>query len=67
METKNFNSGPCFSKLVKLGTISPAANFLTCVHNRRSQTIAATICGLSSGQRLAKLRDLLNYKHRKKL
>ena len=27
IETKNFNSGPCFFKLVKLRTISPAAHF----------------------------------------
>ena len=58
IETKNFNSGPCFFKLVKLGTISPAANFPNCVHIGRSQTIAALICGLSSGKRLVKLREV---------
>ena len=41
IETKNFNSDPCFFKLVKLGTISPAAHFLNCVHIGRRQTIAA--------------------------
>ena len=56
IETKNFNSGSCFFKLVKLGTISPAAHFLNCVHIGRSQTIAAIICGLSSGKRFVKLR-----------
>ena len=50
IETKNFNSGSCFLKLVKLGTISPAAHFLNCVHHGRSQTIAAIICSLSSGK-----------------
>ena len=58
IKTKNFNSGPCFFKLVKLGTISPAAHFLNCVHIGRSQTIAAIICGLSSGKRFVKLREV---------
>ena len=58
IETKNFNSGSCFFKLVKLGTISPAAHFLNCVHIGRSQTIAAIICGLSSGKRFVKLREV---------
>ena len=31
IETKNFNSSPCFFKLVKLGKISHAAHFLDCV------------------------------------
>ena len=57
METKNFNSGSCFFKLVKLGTISPAAHFLNCVHIGRSQTIAAIIYGLSSGKRFIKLEE----------
>ena len=58
IETKNFNSGPCFFKLVKLGTISLTAHFLNCVHIRRSQTIAAIICGLSSGKCFVKLREI---------
>ena len=58
IETKNFNSGPCFFKLVKLGTISPAAHFLNCVHIGRSQTISAIICGLSSGKCFVKLREV---------
>ena len=58
METKNFNSDPCFFKLVKLGTISPAADFLNCVDIVRSQTIAAIIRGLSSGKRFVKLREV---------
>ena len=58
MEIKNFNSDPCFFKLVKLGTISPAAHFLNCVHIGRSQTIAAIIRGLSSGKRFVKLREV---------
>ena len=57
IETKNFNSGSCFFKLVKLGTISPAAHFLNCVHIGRSQTIAAIIYGLSSGKRFIKLEE----------
>ena len=71
IETKNFNSDPCFFKLVKLGTISPAAHFLNYVHIGRSQTIAAIVHGLSSGKRFVKLEEvfvrLLNYKHRYKL
>ena len=55
METKNSN--PCFFELVKQVTISPAANFLHCVHIGRSQTIAAIIYGLSSGKRFVKLRE----------
>ena len=58
IETKNFNSGLCFSKLVKLGTISHAAHFLNCIHIRRSQTIPAIICGFSSGKRFVKLREV---------
>ena len=58
IETKNFNSGSCFCKLVKLGTISPAAHFFNCVHIRRSQAIAAIVCGLSSGKRFVKLREV---------
>ena len=58
IETKNFNSGPSFFKLVKLGTISPTAHFLNCVHIGISQTIAAIICGLSSGKRFVKLREV---------
>ena len=45
--------------LVKLGTISPAAHFFNCLHNGRSQTVAAIICGLSSGKRFVKLREVL--------
>ena len=56
--TKNFNSDPCFFKLVKLGTISPAAHFLNCVHIGRSQTIAAIIRRLSSEKRFLKLREI---------
>ena len=56
-ETKNLNWGSCFFKLAKLGTISPAAHFLNCVHIGGSQTIAATFCGLSSGKRFVKLRE----------
>ena len=71
IETTHFNSGPCLFKLVKLWTISPDAPFLNCVHIGRSQTIAAIICGLSSGKRFVKLREvllrLLNYKLRRKL
>ena len=71
IETRNFNSGSCFFKLVKLGTISPAAYFVNCVHIERSQMIAAIICGISSGKRFVKLREdflsFLNYKHKKKL
>ena len=52
IETNDFNSGSYFFKLVKLGTISPAAHFLNCVHIGRSQKIASIICGLSSGKRL---------------
>ena len=55
---KNSTLGPCFFKLVKLGTISPAAHFLNCAHIGRSQTIAAIICGLSSGKRFVKLREV---------
>ena len=58
IETKNFKLGPCFFKLVKLGTISPSAHFRYCVHIGRSQTIAAMICDLSSGKRLVKLREV---------
>ena len=58
IETKNFNSGSCFFKLVKLGTIPPAAHFLNCVHIGRSQTIAAIICGLSSGKHFVNLREV---------
>ena len=58
IETKNFNSGPCFFKLVKLATMLPAAHFLNCVHSGRSQTIAVIICGLSSGKRFVKLREV---------
>ena len=58
METKNFNSALWFFKPVKLGTISPAAHFFNCVHIRRSQAIAAIVCGLSSGKRFAKLREV---------
>ena len=58
IETKNFNSGPCLFKLVKLGTIWPAAHFLNCVYIGRSQTTAATIFGLSSGKRFVKLREV---------
>ena len=58
IETKSFNSGPCFFKLVKLGTISPAAHFLNWVHIGRNQTIAAIICGLSFGKRFVKLREV---------
>ena len=43
METKNFNSDPCFFNLVKLGTISPAAHFVNCVHVGRSHAIASVI------------------------
>ena len=43
---------------LKLGTLSPAAHFLNCVHIGRSQTIAAIICGLSSGKRFVKLREV---------
>ena len=57
IETKNFNSGLHFCKLVKLGTISPAVHFLNCVPIGRSQTIAAIVCGLS-GKRFVKLRDV---------
>ena len=71
IETKNFNSGPCFFKLVKLGTILPDAHFLNCVHIGRSQTIAAIICGLFFGKTLRKVKRsflrFLNYKYRKKL
>ena len=40
------------------GTISPAAHFLNCVHIGRRQTIAAIICGRSSGKRFVKLREV---------
>ena len=43
METKNFNSDPCFFNLVKLGTISPAAHFVNGVHVGRSHAIASVI------------------------
>ena len=56
IETKNFNSGSCFFKLIKLRTVSPAAHFLYCVHIGRSQTIVAIICGLFSGKCFLKLR-----------
>ena len=59
IETKSFNSGPCFFKLVKLGTISPAAHFLNWVHIGRNQTIATIIYGLSSGKRFVELREVL--------
>ena len=58
MKAKNFNSGPCLFKLVKLGKISPAAHFLNCIHIGRSQTIAGIIRGLSSGKRFVKLREV---------
>ena len=68
IETKNFNSDPCFFNLVKLGTISPAAYFINCVHIGRSQ-MAAIICGLSSGKCFVKLNRgflrFLNYEHGK--
>ena len=57
IETKNFNLGPYFFKLVRLGTKSPAAHFLNCVHIGRSQMIAAIICGLSSRKHFVKLRN----------
>ena len=57
IETKNFNSDPCFLKLLKMGTISPAAHFLNFEHIGRSQTIAAIICGFSCGERLVKLKS----------
>ena len=37
IKTKNFNSGPCFFKLVKLGTISPVAHFFNCVRTGKSR------------------------------
>ena len=46
IETKNFNPDPWSFKLVRVGTISPAAHFLNFVHIGRSHTIAAIICGL---------------------
>ena len=58
IETKNFNSDPCFFKLVQLGTISPAAHFLNCVHMGRTQTIVIIIRWLSSGKRFVKLREV---------
>ena len=58
METKSFNFGPCFFKILKLGTISPAAHFLNCVHIGRNPTIAAVICGLSSGKPFIKLKEV---------
>ena len=58
IETKNFNSGPCFFKPVKLGTISPTAQLQLSVHIGRSQTIAPIIYGVSSGKRFVKLRDV---------
>ena len=58
IETKNLNSDQCFFKIIKLGTISPAAHFFNCVHIGRSQTIAAIIRGFSSGKRFAKLREV---------
>ena len=68
IETKNFKSGSCF---FKLGAVPPTAHFLDCVHIGRSQAVAAIICGLSSGKRFVKLREVflrfLYYKHRKKL
>ena len=71
IETKNFNSDPCFFNLVKLGTISPAAHFINCVHIGRSQKMAAIIRGLSSGKCFVKLNRrflrFLNYEHGKKI
>ena len=71
IETKNFNSDPCFFNLVKLGTISPAAHFINCVHIGRSQKMAAIIRGLSSGKCFLKLNRrflrFLNYEHGKKI
>ena len=61
IETKNFNSGPNFFKLVKLGTISSAAHFLNCVQIGRGQTIAANISGLCPGKHFVKLSEVLKY------
>ena len=47
IETKVFNSNSIFFNLVKLGTISPAAHCLNCVHILRGQTMAATTCRIS--------------------
>ena len=58
IETKNLNSGLCFFKLVKLGTISHAAHFLNYVYIGRSQMIAAIICGFSSGKHFVKLGEV---------
>ena len=58
MEIKNFNSYPFFFKFVKLGTISPTWHLFNSVHIGRSQAISAIICGLSSGKRFAKLREV---------
>ena len=58
IETKNFNSDPCFFRVVKLGTMPPTAFFFDCVHIRRRHTIAAIFRGLSSGKRSVKLRKV---------
>ena len=55
-EDKEFQLG--LMPFLKLGTISPAAHFLNCVHIGGSQTIAAIICGLSFGKRFVKLREV---------
>ena len=71
IETKNFNSDPCFFNLVKLGTISPAAHFINCVHIGKSQKKAAIIRGLSFGKCFVKLNRrflrFLNYEHGKQI
>ena len=48
IETKNFNSNPCFLNLVKLVEISLAALLLNYVNVGRRQAIEAIISGLAN-------------------
>ena len=70
IETKNLNLDPCFFKLVKLGTISPAAHFLNSTRWKKSDDSSNHLWTFF-WKRLCKVKRsflrLLNYKRRKKL
>ena len=68
INTKNFNSDPCFFNIVTLGTISPVAHFLLCVNIGRRQTIEAVnhswSSKVSSGKRFIKLASFQDFRLR---
>ena len=70
IETKNFNSDPCFFKLVKKGTIWPAAHFLNCTHCKKSDD-SSNHSWAFFWKTLRKVKRsflrLTNHKHKKKL